>query len=98
MRISDWSSDVCSSDLWLERPDINFMCDGMQAIPYTQYTDAMEPPAAGRRHDAWILGRLLQTIGLPSPLDAQSDAYDGRDMIQSLLEIGRASCRERVCQ
>src|SRR3546814_1398057 len=45
----------------------------------------MEPPAAGRRHDAWILGRLLQTIGLPSPLDAQSDAYDGRDMIQSLL-------------
>src|SRR3546814_8658382 len=70
MRISDWSSDVCSSDL---------------AIPYTQYTDAMEPPAAGRRHDAWILGRLLQTIGLPSPLDAQSDAYDGRDMIQSLL-------------
>src|SRR3546814_20471717 len=45
----------------------------------------MEPPAAGRRHDAWILGRLLQTIGLPSPLDAQSDAYAGRDMIQSLL-------------
>src|SRR3546814_12508218 len=85
MRISDWSSDVCSSDLWLERPDINFMCDGMQAILYTQYTDAMEPPAAGRRHDAWILGRLLQTIGLQSPLDVQSDAYDGRDMIQSPL-------------
>src|SRR3546814_11657781 len=95
---AEMSDYALPSTDWLERPDINFMCDGMQAIPYTQYTDAMEPPAAGRRHDAWILGRLLQTIGLPSPLDAQSDAYDGRDMIQSLLEIGRASCRERVCQ
>lgn len=70
---------------WLERPDINFMCDGMQAIPYTQYTDAMEPPAAGRRHDAWILGRLLQATGLPSPLDARPEVHDGRDLIEGLL-------------
>src|SRR5690606_22567548 len=55
------------------------------AIPYLQYTDAMEPPLAGRRHDWWILARLLQTIGLPSPLDAQPDANDGSDMLQALM-------------
>lgn len=70
---------------WLERPDINFMCDGMQAIPHLQYTDAMAPPMAGRRHDWWTLARLLQTIGLPSPLDAQPAASDGSDMLQGLM-------------
>ena len=70
---------------WLERPDINLMCDGIQAIPYVQYTDAMEAPLAGRRNDWWILARLLQTIGLPSPLDTNPEATDGAEMLQGLL-------------
>src|SRR3546814_7173831 len=62
MRISDWSSDVCSSDL---------SCDSIS-------------PAAGR--DA-VAGRV--DAHLPASRHLQSTASP---------QIGRASCRERVCQ
>src|SRR3546814_2875154 len=58
MRISDWSSDVCSSDL--------------------------ERKAEGRMHE-----RRLH-------IDAQE--HTEPDEVDPELEIGRASCRERVCQ
>src|SRR3546814_16377113 len=66
VRISDWSSDVCSSDLtggssWIESPD----GDGL-----------------------FVTGLLV---------------LDGAEVLQVAQEtddeeIGRASCRERVCQ
>src|SRR3546814_5220009 len=70
MRISDWSSDVCSSDLRCRRP-------------------AMARRQAGQR-----LHRKAQTVaGTPVMERAkQSKAAIKRH------EIGRASCRERVCQ
>src|SRR3546814_4062796 len=58
MRISDWSSDVCSSDLVLRQPRL---------------------PAA-----------VAATSCSRMPPIASSAA--------SIREIGRASCRERVCQ
>src|SRR3546814_4842819 len=66
MRISDWSSDVCSSDL---RPE-----------------DAM---AAQVRSVEQLLGVTLDANTL---LDLAYRIESG------LPEIGRASCRERVCQ
>src|SRR3546814_10052306 len=42
MRISDWSSDVCSSDLWCRRPLAN---DGN--LPDRPYSDG-QPIASGR--------------------------------------------------
>src|SRR3546814_2581046 len=78
MRISDWSSDVCSSDLRFadgERPD-SFDKDYVRSWVSARcdpYKDAIpEIP------DEVVLGAALAYIG----------AY----------EIGRASCRERVCQ
>src|SRR3546814_10746407 len=76
MRISDWSSDVCSSDL---------------------------------RHAAFALHRLHQDRRrLPGDRRAQLvhvaegdmvEAVDlGRKALHVLFQIGRASCRERVCQ
>src|SRR3546814_1900823 len=62
MRISDWSSDVCSSDLTVENP----------AQPW--------PERAGR-------------TGWPQGARPARTARRHR-----LGEIGRASCRERVCQ
>src|SRR3546814_8972945 len=74
MRISDWSSDVCSSDL---RDDVG----------------AARPIALG---DAGIERRLLAELdlGCEGPgedIVGRAKPFDGR-------EIGRASCRERVCQ
>src|SRR3546814_8691725 len=64
MRISDWSSDVCSSDLLLGRID--------------------------RKWDTRDEIRVL--IGQRIPV------LKRRAQLTNELQIGRASCRERVCQ
>src|SRR3546814_6676667 len=68
VRISDWSSDVCSSDLGRLRV--------MQAAP-----DQLERGVDG-------LMRAKPGVAL--------DAASGNVLMSG--EIGRASCRERVCQ
>src|SRR3546814_4438636 len=72
MRISDWSSDVCSSDLPLV------------AAVFTGAEIAASPDPAGLA-DTW-----------PLIMRAKASYYPGRS--GDLVEIGRASCRERVCQ
>src|SRR3546814_5838819 len=69
MRISDWSSDVCSSDLH----------DGRGKA-------AVEGKRSGR-------GQPGETEGLTRRRHRQ---HAGRR--RRLTQIGRASCRERVCQ
>src|SRR3546814_12739130 len=61
MRISDWSSDVCSSDLARDRP-------------------------RGHRSERQ-----------PHQLRARDGALLRQDPVGPDPEIGRASCRERVC-
>src|SRR3546814_6495609 len=65
MRISDWSSDVCSSDLRVH-----------------EFFAAADEAAAGAGL-ALILARL---------------AAGEAPLLWLRTEIGRASCRERVCQ
>src|SRR3546814_10537203 len=83
MRISDWSSDVCSSDLLGDEagavigPDV-----GRFGIGIGSRATACELPADEKR-----AGYNKQTAGL-EPISGQEDR----------IEIGRASCRERVCQ
>src|SRR3546814_6662098 len=78
MRISDWSSDVCSSDLR----------DGA----------TRERPAA-RARDAGVQIAVDDVV-----IDASCGAHDeGANQEQQhqqgfARQIGRASCRERVCQ
>src|SRR3546814_1376771 len=67
MRISDWSSDVCSSDL-----------------------GGRGDPRRGRGGDVRYRDRRLQ--------DRDSRAAPARRWIGNEPKIGRASCRERVCQ
>src|SRR3546814_1039912 len=82
MRISDWSSDVCSSDL-LARVARDLEAEvGRVArdVPGAQAAFAVQP--------------LLQ-LGL----DPGHGDVAGQPVAQEALEqIGRASCRERVCQ
>src|SRR3546814_5443978 len=98
MRISDWSSDVCSSDLpaeavatrMLDRVFDNYVMANMQRVvnAYIARSDSPDPVevAAGKegllRAYRWLDRRMARR---PTPSHVS-------------LEIGRASCRERVCQ
>jgi anaerobic selenocysteine-containing dehydrogenase len=72
---------------WLERADLNLLgTSGMQTFPHIRYTEAMEPPIAGRRNDWWILARLAQELGIASPLDRESDEDSGTTTINRVLK------------
>src|SRR3546814_14170722 len=105
MRISDWSSDVCSSDLYAEKHRLIWVPPGQQAS------------VAADGHIAFPVGSLIvKSFGWPEhnggrPVETRlllhrADGWtalpyiwdaDGRDATLA-IEIGRASCRERVCQ
>src|SRR3546814_5773723 len=82
MRISDWSSDVCSSDLFFEH-----------ARPHRAAiaVDAIVAPVVGKGVQQAL--RVLARADDLCVMRARGSGHDpGAD------EIGRASCRERVCQ
>src|SRR3546814_15035550 len=106
MRISDWSSDVCSSDLLDE--DILRVAAIRAARPRAWIgVDANQ--GYDRRTLAALLPLLVEhgvaQLEQPLPRGAEAD-LDGlkrplpfvADESALSLEIGRASCRERVCQ
>src|SRR3546814_3605316 len=74
MRISDWSSDVCSSDL----------PPGADLVFEIELVDFMSREDFQRRLS--ILQQAMAQQGPPQQGE------------QSIQQIGRASCRERVCQ
>src|SRR3546814_4307415 len=76
VRISDWSSDVCSSDL---RPGDD------DALALAAGELVLEALGEGRRQPDH-LQQLGHPVGAVLAREAAGD------------EIGRASCRERVCQ
>src|SRR3546814_4009541 len=80
LRISDWSSDVCSSDL---------VFGGGQG-DHSSFCEA--------RSSAVAVGEAVEApVGVedPSPSPSSEQAASGSS---TEAEIGRASCRERVCQ
>src|SRR3546814_4720980 len=85
MRISDWSSDVCSSDLGEPYDHRN---DRSQvAGPRQQERGSNQPGAERAIDEAHGAGNF-----------GGGDDRDGDDQGTNDMEIGRASCRERVCQ
>src|SRR3546814_6858479 len=81
MRISDWSSDVCSSDLKLDARGIYFVID----------------EAAVARDSDMLGGQFALAAPLASDFKAGITGSYYHYRLGS-VEIGRASCRERVCQ
>src|SRR3546814_5231312 len=47
MRISDWSSDVCSSDLAVSMPDANRVREALAACPFVVVSDVIENTDTG---------------------------------------------------
>src|SRR3546814_11276320 len=106
MRISDWSSDVCSSDLpkkvepgWLtlDTPDGDekIACDVIVArlgsVAPRGFVESMGIEFTGPDREAFP--KLSPTFESPVPGIFVLGALAG----YPLIKIGRASCRERVC-
>src|SRR3546814_18420562 len=97
MRISDWSSDVCSSDLHAERArqhggavrqDVAEQVVGDDDVELLGLAHELHGAVVGvhvGQLDSGILG-VVQLLHLFAPQHA------------AFHQIGRASCRERVCQ
>src|SRR3546814_11313369 len=106
MRISDWSSDVCSSVL------IEALCEGAATDLVRQYipVDSVE--------EQWDVPALEQSLAadwqihlpLSDMLDKEASLTDddiperGLEAVRGVYTgkiaqaIGRAACRQRVCQ
>src|SRR3546814_3666137 len=95
MRISDWSSDVCSSDLVLAGSG----CRIVYTTPVCQNPLGFETGPERR-------AEILDVCGRHGAFIIEDDVYGlyarkGRATYKSMApdrEIGRASCGERGCQ
>src|SRR3546814_13841538 len=91
MRISDWSSDVCSSDLVHLRAELIITVVGQQLEITRQSVARLELDAFGGQF-ARLGDDVVRQIEYTVPfLDVESRDRDQR-------EIGSASCRERLCK
>src|SRR3546814_4514681 len=81
VRISDWSSDVCSSDL--------VASSGVSGVRKWKFSS----------HKDTKMSRQAVTFSF-APLRHCNSGREFRGQYTKLIreEIGRASCRERVCQ
>src|SRR3546814_18541685 len=95
MRISDWSSDVCSSDLdrplrvGAQRQAGNVQVGGL--LLNAAGIGDREPGVADQVHELVVAQRLGKA-------DALLALQGGGQSELAQAEIGRASCREGVCQ
>src|SRR3546814_10595400 len=91
MRISDWSSDVCSSDLAAARSRPSCLnslwrASAARSVSAARSKRATLAPASRMAPTMAPLRTLMEVeIFMNHPLS-------------DVKEIGRASCRERVCQ
>src|SRR3546814_12313383 len=111
MRISDWSSDVCSSDLRIERNerpaaarqpdepllalDLPFGRDDLGDRTDHGQAARALEPRRGRVADT----HLRKAKGGADPAAQSGEQHDGqeqRPVRRRRAEIGRAACRERV--
>src|SRR3546814_15505576 len=108
MRISDWSSDVCSSDLSVVR--------SFDRDPYGRFIDgpAVFDQRAGILYTIIGGGAKDRLVAYTWPLPGQTEGFDARLVAEwpkagmkasglaqhasGLLEVGRASGRGKGCQ
>src|SRR3546814_20817187 len=118
MRISDWSSDVCSSDLASALPFALQLVTGFLVLELGVYlwhrTMHNSEPLWRAMHQMHHSAERVDIWGAFyfHPLDMVGWAFlgslclvgvvgltpDATLIVRIMAEIGRASCRERVCQ
>src|SRR3546814_12192460 len=95
MRISDWSSDVCSSDLQVALHLIAFAHSILIETGRLRACRRAALHRAGRIGRRWTRART--GLGRVCVVSHAAPKRKGAPVITT-DEIGRASCRERVCQ
>src|SRR3546814_15099574 len=106
MRISDWSSDVCSSDLGLYQVEDFPVFDKSFEDQFSSWECRA---SAGRVPAITQVCRSAIKLAGPALLETRSaDASRPRPPVREFaprtkhirapMQIGRASCRERVCR
>src|SRR3546814_12491246 len=97
MRISDWSSDVCSSDLVShDRHMLEMTADRLVLVDH----------GTAREFDGSLDDYIAQVLAGDSKAEGKKAngkesrraAAEAREAGKAPRKIGRASCRERVCQ
>src|SRR3546814_4007314 len=96
MRISDWSSDVCSSDL------INAVRATLKRVAATGSRVLISGPAGSGKE---VAARLLHSWSqradnafvIVNSARITPERFE-QELFGEEIEIGRASCRERGCQ
>src|SRR3546814_20172424 len=102
MRISDWSSDVCSSDLHSSicLPALLVLCTVTGCSSRVSWID-VDASGCNQARVSAMNGdpELVHQMGAVCAVNGKTAAADRlRCHGNTLQEIGRASCRERVCQ
>src|SRR3546814_18182846 len=109
MRISDWSSDVCSSDLRqthrLQGVDQTRAFAAVEINRRLHVILVVERDFRGKQRKAVVVERLahaVEHVGQRGTRQRVADAQTGETIrLRERAEhdqIGSASCRERVCQ
>src|SRR3546814_2015445 len=112
MRISDWSSDVCSSDLrlngavfWSDITSPQVLTTiNTGTVSAVSLTNAQKARIRGAEASIEaVAARGLTLRGAVTYLDAEYTKFTNTPIFSGGLtpgsiKIGRASCRERVCQ
>src|SRR3546814_18502134 len=112
MRISDWSSDVCSSDLWSDRRD-DFRTEVLGLMKAQRVKNAVIVPTGAKGgflpkllpdprvdRDAWLAeGKESYKIFIRALISVTDNIADGKVVHPQgvTIQIGRASCRDRGC-
>src|SRR3546814_12701373 len=101
MRISDWSSDVCSSDLADRAAGLHLVMGCRFGLDHDQRSGEMDGDV--ERRDALHQGEredALHRVGAAQQGDAVAQGMDRlrAEDAADRQEIGRESCRARVCQ
>src|SRR3546814_17585201 len=96
MRISDWSSDVCSSDLD-DVAGLAVAVGGIAAHQPYRFLAEKEGRAHVDREEA--VPQLRRGFIDAAAVGDAGGVHQAVEAAEALLaEIGRASCRDRVCQ
>src|SRR3546814_10237515 len=96
MRIRDWSSDVCSSDLSVPATEIEAAAGEDPSMKH--FREAIRAEIGAPIYDSWFGKVRLAKDGNVLTLYANTP-FSARWIEDNLgNKIGRASCRERVCQ
>src|SRR3546814_1697818 len=95
MRINDWISDVCSSNLLEGARDVII---SVRVDPDLLQRAGIRKRVGNRRGVVGIHLKIGELVGIGGHVGAQAAAHQRRLRAGLEAEIGRASWRERVCQ